>query len=101
MRDAVRWAWRPQEGPQKARRLSAEGDFFRRHARRRQDGWCAGPELMQASRRMISGSYLLARIRTGWDFREPQVTVSQTCFRAPNLLPFGHSSTEIPVGVAP
>jgi hypothetical protein len=21
---------------------SAEGDFFRRHARRRQDGWCAG-----------------------------------------------------------
>jgi hypothetical protein len=42
-------------------------------------------ELMRASRRMISGSYLLARIRTGWDFREPQVTVSQTCFRAPEI----------------
>src|ERR1700730_13235754 len=42
-------------------------------------------ELMRASRRMISGSYLLARIRTWWDFREPQVTVSQTCFRAPEI----------------
>jgi hypothetical protein len=43
-----------------------------------------------------------ARIRTGWDFRERQVTVSAKRDSAhQNLLLFGHSSTEIPVRVAP
>ena len=43
-----------------------------------------------------------ARIRTGWDFRERQVTVSAKRDSGhQNLLLFGHSSTEIPVRIAP
>jgi len=40
-------------------------------------------ELMRASRGMMSWSCPLARIRTGWNFREQQVTVSETWFPAP------------------